>query len=79
MTQSTDQSQTAASEQPPNPLRTFFISGFGTAMEYYDFLVYGLAAALVFGPLFFPSDDPLIGTLLALSAFGVGFFARPLG
>lgn len=79
MTQSTDQSQTAASEQPPNPLRTFFISGFGSAMEYYDFLVYGLAAALVFGPLFFPSDDPLIGTLLALSAFGVGFFARPLG
>jgi MFS transporter, MHS family, shikimate and dehydroshikimate transport protein len=51
----------------------------GTSIEWYDFFVYGAAAALVFGKLFFPTASPLTGTLLALSTFGVGFVARPVG
>jgi metabolite-proton symporter len=51
----------------------------GTSIEWYDFFVYGAAAALVFGKLFFPTANPLTGTLLALSTFGVGFIARPIG
>ncbi|WP_205754460.1 MFS transporter [Arthrobacter sp. CAU 1506] len=51
----------------------------GTSIEWYDFFLYGTASALVFGQLFFPSGDPLIGTLLAFGSFGVGFAARPIG
>jgi MFS family permease len=51
----------------------------GTAIEFYDFFVYGTAAALVLGPLFFPTFSPVAGTLAAFGTFGVGFFARPLG
>ncbi|MFG2118713.1 MFS transporter [Streptomyces sp. NPDC048710] len=51
----------------------------GTAIEFYDFFVYGTAAALVLGPLFFPTFSPVAGTLAAFATFGVGFLARPLG
>ncbi|MGW0547363.1 MFS transporter [Streptomyces altiplanensis] len=51
----------------------------GTAVEFYDFFIYGTAAALVLGPLFFPTFSPLAGTLAAFGTFGVGFLARPLG
>ena len=51
----------------------------GTSIEWFDFFVYGAAAALVFNKLFFPTANPLTGTLLALSTFGVGFIARPFG
>lgn len=52
----------------------------GTAIEWYDFFIYGSAAALIFGPQFFPSeDDPVAGTLAAFASFAVGFIARPLG
>src|SRR6266699_280499 len=54
-------------------------SVFGTIIEWYDFLIYGTAAALVFNKLFFPSFDPLVGTLAALASYGVGFLGRPLG
>ncbi len=54
-------------------------SGVGSALEWYDFFIYGTAAALVFGPLFFPKSDPLAGTLLAFATFGIGFLARPFG
>jgi len=57
-----------------------FASVLGNALEWYDFFLYGTAAALVFGPLFFPvGGDPMQGTLLAFSGFAVGFLARPLG
>ncbi|MGW2490668.1 MFS transporter [Streptomyces sp. NPDC001606] len=51
----------------------------GTAIEYYDFFAYSTAAALVLGPLFFPTFSTLAGTLAAFGTFGVGFVARPLG
>lgn len=51
----------------------------GTAIEWYDFFLYGTAAALIFNRLFFPTFDPLVGTLAALGAYAVGFVARPLG
>ncbi len=51
----------------------------GTIIEWYDFLVYGTAAALVFNRLFFPNVDARIGTLAALGSFAVGFLARPVG
>jgi metabolite-proton symporter len=51
----------------------------GTAIEWYDFLIYGTAAALVFNKLFFPSFDPFVGTLAAFSTYTVGFVARPIG
>lgn len=51
----------------------------GSSIEWYDFFIYGTAAALVFGTVFFPDTSPLIGTLLAFSTFWAGFVARPLG
>ena len=51
----------------------------GTALEYYDFAVYNLLAALVFNKLFFPTVDPLAGTLLAFATYWVGYLSRPIG
>jgi MFS transporter, MHS family, shikimate and dehydroshikimate transport protein len=51
----------------------------GTVIEWYDFLIYGTAAALIFNKLFFPTLDPLAGTLAAFGSYAVGFVARPLG
>jgi MFS family permease len=51
----------------------------GTSVEYYDFFIYGTAAALVFGPLFFPSESEAAQTMLAFMSFGIAFFARPIG
>ena len=51
----------------------------GTSLEWYDFFLYGTAAALVFNQLFFPGFDPAVGTLLAFATAAVGFVARPLG
>ncbi|GAA1148190.1 MFS transporter [Streptomyces javensis] len=52
---------------------------FGSALEWYDFFLYGTAAALVFNSLFFPTFDPLVGTIAAFGTNAVGFLARPLG
>ena len=54
-------------------------SAVGAVIESYDFIGYGTAAALYFGAVFFPSEDPLVGTLLSFATLGVGFIARPLG
>ncbi|KUI27008.1 MFS transporter [Mycobacterium sp. IS-1742] len=62
-----------------SPLRVASASFIGTTVEYYDFLIYGTAAALVFPKLFFPAVSPATGLLLSFATFGVGFVARPLG
>ena len=59
--------------------RAVIASTVGTTIEWYDFLLYGQMAALVFGKLYFPSSDPLTGTLQAFGIFAVGFAARPIG
>jgi len=51
----------------------------GAVLEWYDFFIFGTASALVFGDLFFPSADPLSGTIASFATFGVGFLARPVG
>lgn len=51
----------------------------GAVVDWYDFLLYGITAALVFNTQFFPGDDPALGTLAAFGTFGVGFLFRPLG
>ena len=54
-------------------------SAIGATIEWYDFFLYGVVASLVFNKLFFPSYDPLIGTLLSYTTFAIGFVARPIG
>ena len=59
--------------------RVVVSSVIGTAVEWYDFLVYGTATALVFNKLFFPLSDPALSTIAAFGTYAVGFLARPLG
>jgi len=59
--------------------RAVIASYLGTTLEYYDFLLYGVAAALVFPHIFFVSMDPMLGTMSAFATLAAGYFARPLG
>jgi metabolite-proton symporter len=62
------------------PLRRVIMASLvGTTIEWYDFFLYGSAAALVFGHVFFPQSDPVTGTLLSFATYAVGFVARPIG
>jgi len=75
-----DSSHTEVAPPARGPLiKAYAASLTGTALEYYDFAIYSVAAALVFPQLFFPGEDPLTGTLLSFSTYAVGFLARPLG
>src|SRR4051812_17504976 len=65
--------------QPSHLRRVVLASLIGTTVEWYDFFLYGSAAALVFNKLFFPEFDPLTGTLLAFATYALGFVARPVG
>jgi len=69
----------SATVAPSSVRRVIVASLIGTSLEWYDFFIYGIAAALVFNKLFFPSFEPLVGTLLAFATFAVGFVARPIG
>lgn len=72
----------SAASAPPTPAsikRVVSASLIGTTIEWYDFFLYGSAAALVFNKLFFPESDPLVGTLLAFLTYAIGFVARPVG
>lgn len=78
----TASAQSATRTHPPAaPLmkKVAFASFIGSAVEWYDFFLYGTAAALVFNTLFFPSLDPVVGTIAAFGTYAVGFIARPLG
>jgi len=70
-----------ASSGRPLPAMRLIVgaSVLGTMIEWYDFLIYGTAAALIFNKLFFPTFDPVVGTLAAFGSYAVGFVARPLG
>lgn len=77
----------AAAHSPPGSVitpeelrRRSILSGtIGAIVEWYEYTVYGIAAALVFGSLFFPSDNEAVSQIAALASFGVGFLARPVG
>src|ERR1700694_3018526 len=59
--------------------RALIASTVGTTIEWYDFLLYGQVTGLVFGKLFFPQSDPIVGVLQAFAVFFVGFLGRPIG
>ncbi|MCR0997325.1 MFS transporter [Serratia rubidaea] len=67
------------SESAPNTGKLAAASSIGTALEWYDFTVYNIMAALIFNHVFFPSFDPLVGTILAFSTYAVGYVSRPIG
>lgn len=77
--QNAETEEQAFPKPPASPLTVALASFVGTTVEYYDFFIFGTAAALVFPKLFFPNSSPLMGTLLAFATLGVGFLARPLG
>ncbi|WP_328302052.1 MFS transporter [Actinomycetospora sp. NBC_00405] len=66
-------------DTPPRMGRLATAAVFATTLEWFDFLIYATAAALVLGPQFFPSSNPVAGTLASFATFAVGFVARPLG
>ena len=70
---------TQASQPLRDNARVLAASLAGTAVEFYDFFIYATAAALVFGPLFFPAQSAAAQTLLSFMSFGIAFFARPVG
>jgi metabolite-proton symporter len=72
-------SHVPAARAPSSVRKVIVASLIGTSLEWYDFFIYGTAAALIFNQLFFPSFEPLVGTLLAFTTYAVGFIARPLG
>ena len=77
MTQHPDQLDAATRRRMM--IRAVAVSAIGTTIEWYDFFLYGVAAALVFPQKFFPQSDPFTGTLLSFTTFFVGFAARPVG
>src|ERR1700754_1024522 len=70
---------TATAHSSPKMLTIAIASFMGSAIEWFDFFLYGITSALVFGKLYFPGGDPVTGTLLAFGTFAVGFIARPFG
>ena len=72
-------SPSPASPPSSSPRKVALAGAIGTTIEWYDFFLYGTAASIVFDRLFFPEFDSVVGTLIAFSAFAIGFVARPLG
>ncbi len=73
-------SDNETSPPPQNSVRRVVLASFiGTTIEWFDFFIYGTAAALVFGQLFFPVENEFVGRMAAYGTFAIGFFARPIG
>ena len=70
---------TNASLTPERQRKVIASSFVGTVLEWYDFYIYGTAATIVFGPLFFPDLEPTTGMLASFAAYGIGFFLKPVG
>ncbi|WP_028229231.1 shikimate transporter [Paraburkholderia ferrariae] len=80
MTPAFDTLDASAARRSPSQARRAAIGSFvGAVVDWYDFLLYGIVAALVFNSAFFPKVSPTMGTLAAFATFGVGFLFRPLG
>lgn len=76
----TSEAQTSTSvESPKSPKKAALASLLGSTLEYYDFVIYGTASALLFNHLFFPQGDPVVATIGSLASFGVAYIARPIG
>src|SRR5262249_53076414 len=69
----------SASEHSAQLRKAVIASTIGTAIEWYDFFLYGTAAGLIFGKLYFPNEDPLTATLAAFGTYFIGFVGRPIG
>jgi MFS family permease len=69
----------SASDHSTQLRKAVIASTIGTAIEWYDFFIYGTAAGLIFGKLFFPNEDPLTATLAAFGTYFIGFVGRPVG
>jgi hypothetical protein len=69
---------TESTTKPPSMRRVAFASFVGTAIEYYDFYIYGTAAALIFPTVFFPNLSPTMATIASFATFAVAFFSRPV-
>jgi metabolite-proton symporter len=69
----------SASDHSAQLRKAVIASTIGTAIEWYDFFIYGTAAGLIFGKLYFPNEDPLTGTLAAFGTYFIGFVGRPIG
>ena len=77
---STDLDRSVSGAPAPRTMRRVAFASFvGTAIEYYDFYIYGTAAALVFPTVFFPDQTPELAAILSFATFGVAFFSRPVG
>jgi MFS family permease len=69
----------SASDHSKQLRKAVIASTIGTAIEWYDFFIYGIAAGLIFGKLYFPNEAPLTGTLAAFATYFIGFVGRPIG
>jgi hypothetical protein len=69
----------SASDHSTQMRKAVIASTIGTAIEWYDFYIYGTAAGLIFGKLYFPNEDPLTATLAAFGTSFIGFIGRPVG
>ena len=69
----------SASDHSTQMRKAVIASTIGTAIEWYDFFIYGIAAGLIFGKLYFPNEEPLTATLAAFGTYFIGFVGRPIG